>query len=125
MKKRKILVVDDDVPLAESMKISLEDTGNFEVELVHFSPSALEVAQRFQPEVVLLDIVMPGLDGGDVLAQFQQDPLLKEVPVIMVTALVANDDVERGQISPSAQAVIAKPVKFPKLLEAVETALIP
>ena len=123
MRKKKVLVVDDDVPLAESMKLILEDTGNFEVCVETDSIAALSTARKFQPDVILLDIVMPGLDGGDVSAQLQQDPFLSSVPVIVVTALVANSEAGLDDgIDSGGQMMIAKPVQFDKLLDAIETA---
>lgn len=125
MRKKKILVVDDDVPLADSMKLVLEDTGNFDVCVETDSVSALATARNFQPDVVLLDIVMPGLDGGDVSAQLKQDPFLSSVPIIIVTALVANSEAGRDDgIDSGGQMMIAKPVRFRKLLHAIETTLV-
>lgn len=102
-----MLVADDDIPLAESMKLNLEDTGNFEVRVETQSTAALATARDFQPEVILLDIVMPGLDGGDVTALLQADPLLCDVPIIIVTALVANS--EAGSTMGSVVALTSHP----------------
>ncbi len=124
MKRKKILVIDDDVPLAESIKLNLEDMGSFEVCVETQSTDALGTARKFMPDVILLDIVMPGLDGGDVSAQFQADPFLQGVPVIIVTALVANSETGADDgVNSGGQVMIAKPVKFDKLLHAIEGAL--
>ena len=125
MRKKKILVVDDDVPLADSIKLVLEDTGNFDVCVETDSVSALAAARKFQPNVVLLDNLMPVLDGGEVSAQLKQDPFLSSVPIIVVTALVANSKAGRDDgIHSCGQMMIAKPLRFRKLLNAFETTLV-
>ena len=89
------------MPLADSIKLVLEDTGNFEVCVETDSVSALAAARKFQPDVVLLDNLMPVLDGGDVSAQLKQDPFLSSLPIIVVTALVANSEAGRVPKSPA------------------------
>ena len=74
------MVVDDEAGFTKLLKMNLEKTGKYEVRIENQSTKALEVAKEFQPDVVLLDIVMPDMDGGDVAAQFQDDPMLRRVP---------------------------------------------
>jgi CheY-like chemotaxis protein len=124
MKKIRILVVDDDVPLTQSMKISLEDTGDFEVRVENKSFSALPAAREFHPDLILLDIVMPGLDGGDVSAELRSDPILCDIPVIMVTALVSNGETGAdAAVSRGDRVMLAKPIRFEKLIQAIEEGL--
>ena len=118
-------MVNDDVPLADSMKLVLEDTGKFDVCVETDSVSALAAERKSQPDAVLLDIVMPILDGGDVSAQLKQDPFLSSVPIIVVTALVANSEAARDDgIDSGGQMMIAKPLRFRKLPHAIETTLV-
>ena len=113
------------MPRADSMKLVLEDTGNFDVCVETDSVSALAAARKFQPDIVLLDIVLPGLDGGDDSAQLEQDPFLSSVPLIVVTALVANSEAGRDDgIDSGGQMMIAKPLRFRKLPHAIETTLV-
>ncbi len=124
MKKKRVLVVDDDVPLAESLKINLEDTGNFEVAVECQSKNAMQVAREFGPDVILLDVVMPGLDGGDVCDQLAGEPELRDIPVILVTALVSNNEVGIDDgINSGGRIMMAKPIRFKKLLHAIESVL--
>ena len=124
MNKKRILIVDDDIPLTQSMKINLEDSGNYEVRVENTSLNAHAAAREFRPDLILLDIVMPGLDGGDVSALLKSDPLLKEVPVLMVTALVSNDETGGdATIASGDQMMVAKPIRFDKLTEAIENCL--
>lgn len=125
MQKKRILIVDDDVPLTQAIKINLEETGDFEVTVQNDSREALATARECRPDLILLDIVMPELDGGDVSAQLKSDPLLKDVPVLIVTALVANSETgSESTISSGGEAMVAKPVQFEKLQEAIESRLV-
>ena len=72
----------------------------------------------------LLDIVMPDLDGGDVSAQMKSDPMLADVPILMVTALVSNSETGSDDVVSSGdQLMVAKPIKFDKLVHAIESRL--
>ncbi|MCB1233962.1 MAG: response regulator [Verrucomicrobiae bacterium] len=124
MNQKRILIIDDDIPLTQSMRINLEDTGEFEVRIVNESGAALDAAREFEPDIILLDIVMPGLDGGDIAAALKGEPALRDIPVIMVTALVSNEEAGEGAVVSSAdQVMIAKPIRFEKLLQAIEERL--
>lgn len=124
MEKKRILIVDDDVSLTRMLQLNLVDTGDFEVQICNQAIRALEMARAFRPDIILLDVVMPGLDGGDVDAQLKQDPFLRDVPVLIVTALVSSDEVgEDSVISSGDQIMIAKPIRFEKLLQAIENRL--
>lgn len=119
------MVDDDDVPVAGSMKLVLEDTGKFDVCVEIDSVSALAAERKSQPDAVLLDIVMPILDGGDVSAQLKQDPFLSSVPIIVVTALIVNSEAGRDDgIDSGSQMMIAMPLWLRKLLNAFETTLV-
>lgn len=124
MNKKRILIIDDDIPLTQAMKINLEASENYEVCIENISLNAHAAAREFRPDLILLDIVMPGLDGGDVSALLKSDPLLKDVPVLMVTALVSNDETEDdAMVSSGGHAMVAKPIRFDKLTEAIESGL--
>ncbi len=124
MNKKRILIIDDDVPLTHSMKINLEDIGDYEVRLENSSLNAVAAAREFRPDLILLDIVMPDLDGGDVSAQMKSDPMLANVPILMVTALVSNEETGADDVVGNGdQMMVAKPIKFDKLVHAIESRL--
>ncbi|MCB1230716.1 MAG: response regulator [Verrucomicrobiae bacterium] len=123
----KVLVIDDEAGFTKLLKMNLEKTGEFEVRIENNSMKALSAAREFRPDVILLDVVMPGLDGGDVAAQFQDDPMLRKVPVIMLTALVSPGETSQDAVAQSGSlTVLPKPVNLDKLtqclLGAIETA---
>src|SRR5436305_1200997 len=80
--KKRVLVVDDELEFARMVKLILEMTGSYLVRDVHLSREVLKVAREFKPDVVLLDCMMPDMDGGEVAAMLQNDPELKDTPFI-------------------------------------------
>lgn len=94
--KRKILLVEDDETLASVYKQRLELEG-FEVEHSNNGEEALEVAVRFVPELILLDVMMPKLNGFDVLDILRTTPATRNIRIIMLTALSQPKDAERAK----------------------------
>jgi len=121
----KVLAVDDDQHFTNMLKMNLERSGEFEVKVVNDPSKALEVARHFRPQVVLLDIIMPKLDGGDVLLLFRQDPDLHKVPIIMLTALLNEKDEEwRTDEADQEMGFLSKPVDMDILVGTLRKALL-
>jgi CheY-like chemotaxis protein len=73
------------------------------------------------PDAILLDVVMPEMDGGDVQAQLQTSPLLSGIPIVMLTALVDSTELSEGAVAQSGnQMVLPKPVNLPLLLRVLD-----
>ncbi|HAB15860.1 MAG TPA: response regulator [Verrucomicrobiota bacterium] len=120
MKKHRILIVDDEVGVTRLLKLNLEATQRFEVKVVNDPREAVEIAVGFRPALILLDIMMPGLDGGEVAEQMQARPSLNDVPIVFLTAVARKDEVkERGGVI-GGRPFIAKPVDMPELLARIE-----
>lgn len=94
--KRKILLVEDDETLAAVYKQRLELEG-FNVEHVNNGEDALQAAVRFSPELILLDVMMPKLNGFDVLDILRNTPSTQNIHIIMLTALSQPKDAERAK----------------------------
>ncbi|NRB76001.1 MAG: response regulator [Verrucomicrobiales bacterium] len=121
---KKVLLVDDEAGFTELLKMNLEKSGDYEVQIENDPTQALGTARRFQPDAVLLDVVMPGMDGGDVQAQFQGDPILGNIPIIMLTALVDSAELSEGAVAQSGSSImLPKPVDLPLLLGVLSNAL--
>ena len=121
---RRILVVDDEEGFTKLLKMNLEKTGDYEVRVENVSGDALNAAHEFLPDLVLLDIVMPGMDGGDVAGQLQDDPMLSKIPIIMMTALVSQEETSQDAVAQvGAMNVLPKPVNMDVLLRCLEDAL--
>ena len=121
---RKILLVDDEAGFTELLRMNLEKSGGFEVRIENDSTKALSAAKEFMPDVILLDVVMPGMDGGDVQAQLQANPLLARIPVLMLTALVDSTELSEGAVAQAgSQMVLPKPVNLSMLLRVLDEIL--
>ena len=121
MGKKRILVVDDEAGFTRLLKMNLEKTGDYEVMTENRSTKAMMAAKMFRPHAILLDIVMPEMDGGDVQVQLAGDPQTKDIPVIMLTALVDENETSPGAVAQSgATNVLAKPVNMVILLECLD-----
>lgn len=90
MSKPKILVIDDDPQFSALVQLNLGQSGEYEVAIENDSTKAMKLAREFKPDLVILDIVMPGLDGGDIERLFRADPDLSDVPIIIMSAIVEN-----------------------------------
>ena len=116
----KILIIDDEENYTALLKLNLEFRLGHEVEMVNRSDEAVAAALRFRPDVILLDVVMPGMDGGDVLHQFETHPLLRRTAVIFVTALAGRGD---EPTESAGRLMLAKPVSLATLERTMRMAL--
>jgi CheY-like chemotaxis protein len=104
----KILYVDDEPDILEIVKLALERIGGFEVEVSANGKEALERISEVSPDLILMDVMMPGMDGPTTLAEMRRNPQCKHIPVIFITAKVQS--LEIGQLRQlGALDVIAKP----------------
>ena len=85
---RRILLVEDDPDIQDVTTVLLSHVGNFEVRACGTAAEALQIAQAFDPDLILLDVMMPGLDGQGAFAAFRQMPATASTPVIFMTARV-------------------------------------
>jgi len=123
--KQKILFVDDEADLTLLVKLNLEKTGLYEVRAENRALNAVKAAREFKPDLVLLDVMMPDLDGGDVAAQLKSDASLKDVPVIFLTATVLKEEVgDKGKMI-GGYPFIPKPFRSDVLLEQIAKSLPP
>lgn len=105
---QRILVVDDEPDIREIIRLSLELVGKFEILLCSSGQEALERAPAFAPDLLLLDVMMPDLDGPDTLLALRQLPELHDTPAIFLTARVQERDL-REYTAVGVLNVIAKP----------------
>ncbi len=118
--KKRILVVDDEPGLTRMMKLNLEQTGLYEVRTENFARKALEAAREFHPDLVLLDVLMPGLLGSEVAAQIEADPALQGVKFAFLTAVVTKKEQREQEGRIGGHAFLAKPVSAEELCRFVE-----
>jgi len=121
MEKIKILVVEDEAPIQELLQFNLE-RSKYRVKVVDSGEEGITMAQQFQPDLILLDIMLPGADGLEVCKKLKADPKTERIPIIMLTALCEEADVVTG-LELGADDYITKPFSPRVLLARVKAAL--
>jgi CheY-like chemotaxis protein len=108
MTKARILIVDDDPAPSALVRMYLEETGLYDVTVENLSYQALATARLFKPEVVLLDVNMPGKDGGDVAAEIRADRQLAGTPILFFTSLVSPEEAEDRKPARNRELFLSK-----------------
>ena len=124
MTKSRILVVDDEPNLSGLVRLFLEKTQRFEVRVENRSAQALSAAREFRPDLILLDVDMPGKDGGDVARAIQGDDVLSGVPILFLTSLVSPAEAGGREILRGGMRFLAKPVNPKILVDTVDRLLV-
>jgi CheY-like chemotaxis protein len=104
----KILIVDDDRPLSQLVSRILTKSGRYLTCVENDPRKAPQTAADFRPDVFLLDIEMPGIDGGMVLSEIRKNPLLTETPAAFVTSLISASETRQGMVQRGGENYIAK-----------------
>ena len=115
---KKILVVDDERHIVRLVEVNLARAG-YNVVVAYDGVEALEVFQKEHPDMVVLDVMMPRMDGFEVLKKLQADPDSRDIPVIMLTAKAQDADIFRGWSS-GVSSYLTKPFNPRELLTFVE-----
>ena len=118
----RILVVDDEPDILTVTRITLTVRGGFEVEACSSGARALEAAPMFAPDLILLDVMMPGMDGPTTLAALRGEPELARIPVVFLTAKAMPWEISR-LVALGAADVITKPFEPADLPARVRAAL--
>ncbi len=118
----KVLVVDDNPQMVELLQAYLEDLPQITVLTAENGEQALAVVAEQRPDLVLLDIMMPRISGFEVCRRMKNDPATSQIPVVMVTALDEQADIERG-VEVGADDYLKKPINRVELTCRVSTLL--
>ncbi len=123
MEKKKILLVEDDVDFAEATKLILE-SKSYNVTIAYDGKEGLKKAQTEQPNLIILDVMMPEMDGYEVCARLKADPKYRHIPILLLTAVgqaipTTKYTLEMG-MKTEADDYIPKPVEPMELVERVE-----
>lgn len=105
---KKILLVEDEPDIREITKSTLELVGNFEVETADNGLEGIAKVQAFMPDLILMDMMMPGMNGATALTEIRKIDSVKHIPVVFMTAKVQQHEI-REYISLGALDVISKP----------------
>jgi DNA-binding response OmpR family regulator len=108
--KKRILVVDDQASDTQLVKLYLEGTNDYVVREENDAEVALSTAKEFQPHLILLDVMMPGMNGVVLAACFQANPKLKLVPIVFLTCVVTKEEVDLCGGRIGSYPFLAKPI---------------
>jgi DNA-binding response OmpR family regulator len=114
MKETKILLIDDDEIVSRTIERSLRGKG-FQLTRVNSGVEGLKVARHLQPALVILDVIMPGMDGFTVCREMRNDPILRDIPILFLTAKIKDDDKITG-FNAGADDYLCKPFNIDELI---------
>ena len=117
MSKKKILVVDDEAGFTRLLKLTMR---RYDIKEVNDAREAINVAKQFQPDLILLDVIMPWIDGGDLASAFRADWSLKHTPIIFLTSIVSSNETAGAVREIGGYPFIAKPVSPDALTKCIE-----
>jgi CheY-like chemotaxis protein len=121
--KKRILMVDDEAALTRMVKLNLERTGNYTVRTENEGAKAIAAAREFKPDLIMLDVMMPGMSGDEIAAQLKEDPELSKIKFIFVTAIVTRDEAGQAGSEIGGNVFLAKPIKAEELISTIEQVL--
>ncbi len=122
---KKILIVDDEPEFVDMVKMRLEANG-YMIETASDGQDGIRKAKKLIPDLILIDVMMPNMDGGDTVRLLKADPKTSGIPIIFLTALLDNIEREQQQkiiIGNNYFPAIAKPFTPEKLLQKIREAL--
>ena len=119
----RILLIDDDKDLCHLTKTTLTKNG-YEVVAFHEAEAGIKYAKNSKPNLILMDVMLPGMNGAEAVRALKTDPQLKNVPVVFLTALVAGEETNLEEMGLSFNGLhyqtLGKPYEIEKLLEVVK-----
>ncbi|MDD5304246.1 MAG: response regulator [Elusimicrobia bacterium] len=121
LKSRRVLIVDDEQDLTEALAIRLSSGWGFTVSVAHEGEEGLRKASAFKPDVILLDIAMPLVDGWEVCRRLRDDPDTRHIPIVIMTAW-STDYIHRLAAEEGVSEVLLKPAEDHELLAALRDA---
>ena len=119
--KRRILLIDDEEDIRELLQMTLEMSSHWEVLTAGSGEEGLEMARIYHPDAIILDVIMPDMDGPMTFEQLQQDPETRNIPVILLTAKAKADE-QPHYTNLGVKAVLSKlinPLNFAKRLSEI------
>ena len=123
MRRKRILLVDDEPIFCRVMRSYLETTDKYDVRVESDSKKALMAAREFQPDLIVLDVIMPDVDGGDIAAELKADARLSRIPFVFLTATVSKEEVRKHGDVIGGQRFLAKPVDADELENCIDEIL--
>jgi CheY-like chemotaxis protein len=119
--KTNVLIIDDEERFGRIVKLNLEKTGRFTVQTATEGKTGIGLARRNRPDIILLDIMMPEMSGSEVAEALEDDPVTRSIPVIFLTALIKQEELEERGGYIKGHHFLAKPISSRDLIQSIES----
>ncbi|MCX5783246.1 MAG: response regulator [Elusimicrobia bacterium] len=121
-KKKKIMIVDDEEMLCHLIKLNLEATGKYEVLTATDPRDGIKAIHEWLPDLILLDLMMPHMEGSEVAARLMETDDTKNIPIVFLTALAEKTQADQDGFS-SGREFVPKPITTGELMRRIEKVL--
>jgi DNA-binding response OmpR family regulator len=119
---KRVLIVDDDIGIRRIVQLTLQTIANWDVLLASSGSEGVAIAETELPDAILLDVMMPGMDGMETFVKIQANPITKTIPIILLTAKTkVNEQQHFNNIA--IAGVITKPFNAPQLVDQIRSIL--
>jgi two-component system sensor histidine kinase/response regulator len=122
LSKKKILIVDDEVSVTKLLKYALERSGLYEVLTESEGPQVIVAVRKFKPDLLLLDVNMPGLTGGEIALEIKKEPDIADLPIVFLTGNVTDEEAEAG-LKIAGYPALGKPINMERLIETIQKSI--
>ncbi len=120
MNKKRILIIDDEEGFCNLVKKNLEQAGEFEVYIATNGDDGIRSARNIRPDLILLDIIMPDMDGTDVASLIKNDKSIKNTPIVFLTAIVREEEASSQPSFTRGYSLLAKTVTVGELIACIK-----
>ncbi len=121
--KKKVLLIDDKEVFCKILTMNLEITDEYEVEVVTNGLLAMDAARKFNPDVILLDVIMPDISGIELAKRMKNDEQLKYIPIIFLTAVFSEELAAQVKEFMSNVVILGKPINVKEIIACMEKVL--
>lgn len=122
MSGKKILVVDDEKKIRELLQLRLSSAGYQVIEAQH-GEEGVEQAKKHLPDLILMDVMMPRMDGPEAVRRLEEDPKTEKIPIIFLTAIITKEEESSQVFGTKDHRFIAKPFDPQELLSEIKKAI--
>jgi len=121
--KKRILIIDDNASSTRLLKLNLHCSGRYTAQTVNDPTNAIAAAHEFSPDIILLDVMMPGMNGDEVAADLRAIPQFEKTPIVFLTAAVTKSEVTAQSGCIGGLPFLAKPVRLAEVIKCIEKSL--
>lgn len=123
MNKKTILIIDDDPTVLHLLKNLLSKNHGYDVIIAHDGKSGLDLTLQERPDLILLDVMMPDISGGEVSKILKENEATRDIPIVFITVLLEAGGKKRIEFDDREYRAVSKPVYLPELLAQIRKAI--